>query len=88
MAKIAIESKRLDTSKARHHWTLTHFDGHNMIYGDIYVSSRGQWYVLIPSQWGESWELTTAAEALECYGHILKDEDRAEMATVGKLDWE
>ncbi len=79
MTKIIIEGQRFDTAKAVRHIHIAHHDGHNMLYGEIYKSSGGQWYVYTPSQWsnGHRWALMSPEEIHESYGHMLDSEERA-----------
>ena len=88
--KVAIEGYRFDTDKAAHHYGLAYWDDHNWHNGALYQSSNGQWYVYTPSQWANmhSWELITAAEALERYDAYLEEEDKEEISQIASLDWE
>ena len=90
MAIIIIEGKRLDTAKARKRWSLNYHDGSNMHYGDLYLSSKGTWYVYTPSQWGNGhrWELCDPAEAIEQYGQGLDDDERAEILALAEIETE
>lgn len=68
--KVAISGHVFDTDKAKWHASLDHFDGHNQIYGDIYQSSTGIFYIYTPSEWANqhSWEIITPKRILEDYG--------------------
>lgn len=93
--KIVINGHRFDAAKAKKHYTLEAFDDRsNRVTGDVYLSSKGQWYLETPSQWanGHYWMLSTAAEILSEYGSYLTESEKAEIATLGDggkpLDWE
>ena len=89
--KITIEGHRFDTALAKHHFALVYVDHQsNRHSGDLYCSSRGQWYVYTPSQWSNchSWQLTTAEEALSDYDRYLTDDQKKQIAQLGDLDWE
>lgn len=75
-AKVAIDGHIFDTSKARWHASLDHWDGNNMQYGDVYESSTGIFYVYTPSQWSNChrWEIQTPREILQNYGNEGDDE--------------
>jgi hypothetical protein len=79
MAIIVIEGKKLDTSRAAKAWSLDYHDGSNLHTGELYLSSKGTWYVSTPSQWanGHRWELVDPVDAIERYGRGLDDEARA-----------
>jgi hypothetical protein len=90
MAKVCIDGHRFDTNKAKHHWELCRFDGHNHHTGDLYVSSKGQWYVETPDQWPtrRRWELTTPNAVLSAYQIYLTEAEITEIAELAKLEWE
>jgi len=47
-----INGRRFDTKKAIRHWSLNYHDGRNLYEGDLYLSSKGNFYCFTPSQWG------------------------------------
>lgn len=87
---VAIEGHRFDTSKAKNTWDIGYHDGHNLLTGDLYLSSKGTWYVFTPSQWadGHRWELIDPADAIERYGEHLDDDVIEEIMALAKLDTE
>jgi hypothetical protein len=89
--KITIDGKRFDTDKCSHSWTLERFDANsNRHTGKVYRSSAGKWYVYTPSQWSNqhSWVLSTPEDILDHYDSYLDDNEKAEIAELGGLDWE
>ena len=84
---IAIDGHRFDTTKARKTWNLRYHDGNNFHEGDLYLSSRGAWYIETPSQWsnGHRWELT---DVIERYSHYLSQTAIAEILELAKLETE
>ena len=90
MSIIVIEGKRLDTDKAKASWDLGYFDGSNMHYGCLYLSSRGTWYIETPSQWanGHRWEIIDPMVAIERYGRGLDDDERAEIIEAAGVETE
>jgi hypothetical protein len=89
VSKIVIEGQRFDTSKAKKQWNMAYWDGSNWIQGELYLSSKGQWYMYSPSQWsnGHHWELTSPAEVLENYRNYFEDPVIEEIAAYVE-DWE
>lgn len=87
---VAIDGHRFETTKAEAHFHLSHFDGHNRHHGDLYLSSRGTWYVATPSQWanGHRWETIDPAEALERYSEYLSDKEKDRILELAKLETE
>jgi hypothetical protein len=85
-----IDGHRFDTDKAKKHWHMRHFDGNNVLKGDLYLSSRGTWYMYTPSQWsnGHRWELSDPADLLERYGDYFDDDEKAEIMALAKLETE
>jgi len=82
MTIVVIDGKKLDTEKAKRSWSLDYADdSSNMHRGDLYLSSKGTWYIETPSQWlnGHRWELIDPVDAIEHYGHGLNDDERAEI---------
>lgn len=90
MSIIAIDGHRFDTDKAKHTWPLQYHDGHNNFTGELFLSSRGTWYVYTPSQWanGHRWELTDPADVLERYQDYLSEAEKIEILTLAKLETE
>ncbi len=89
--KICIEGHRFDTDKAKTHIELEMIDDRsNRHTGDAYMSTKGQWYVYTPSQWGNMhhWTLSSAAEILDNYDAYLSDTEKEEIAELAKLEWE
>ena len=88
--KVTIEGHHFDTKKAPHHWGLSYWDGNNNHTGDVYLSSKGVWYVYTPSQWANqhSWMLMDASEILTEYDSYLDDEEKSEIAELANLEWE
>ncbi len=89
--KISINGHHFDTDKASHHWDLDWFDQNsNRHTGDVYRSSKGQWYVYTPSQWSNMhyWELMSVSEILSNYDEYLEDDEKAEIAELGGVEWE
>jgi hypothetical protein len=89
MSKIVIEGLRFDTKKAAQHWRMSNWDGHNNIDGDLYRSSKGAWYMFVPTQWSnyEHWILTSPAEVLENYRDFFGEEAIEQIAAYVE-DWE
>lgn len=87
---IAIDGRRFDTAKARKHYRLDHHDGRNRHTGDLYLSTRGTWYVETPSQWsnGHRWELVDPAVVVERYQDYLTQDEIVEILTLAKLETE
>lgn len=87
---VAIDGKRLDTRRCKRTWRMEHHDGSNLHTGDLYLSSRGTWYVYTPSQWanGHRWELIDPADVLERYQEYLTAAERAEIVELGALEVE
>jgi len=87
---VCIEGKRLDTDKAKAHWRLYYHDGNNAHTGDVYLSSKGTWYVYTMSQWGNGhrWELMSPEEILEQCGHGLEEGEKEEIIEIAKLETE
>jgi kynurenine formamidase len=75
-SKVYIDGHVFETSKAKWHASLDHFDGNNNIYGDVYESTTGIFYVFTPSQWSNrhSWEINEPSEIIAQYGSMLSDE--------------
>jgi len=90
MSIILIDGHRFDTEKAKKSWSLNYHDGKNLYTGDLYLSSRGTWYVYTPSQWGNGhrWEIGDPAVLIEQYGEGLSDEEREEVITLAGLETE
>lgn len=87
---VAIEGHRFDTSKSKAHYELIgHING-NRHTGDLYLSSRGTWYVWTPSQWsnGHRWELVDPEVAVERYQDYLSQDEIAEILKLAKLETE
>lgn len=87
--RLVIDGKRLDTEKAALHLTMAYWDGHNNITGDVYKSSKGQWYMHTPSQWSneQHWILITPHEIIEMYRDFF-EEDEIEIISSHLEDWE
>lgn len=87
MGIITIDGHRFDTAKAKAHFELDHHDGNNRHTGDLYLSSKGTWYVYTPSQWanGHRWELVDPTTALERYHEYLTNDERAEIIKLADL---
>jgi len=87
--KIVVDGHKFDTSKAKRHYTMANFDGHNQITGDLYISSKGQWYMYSPSQWGNGhrWQMTSPEEILEQYREFF-DEKEIEEISAHVEGWE
>jgi hypothetical protein len=87
---IAIEGKRFETTKARHHWHMHNFDGQNSHHGDLYLSSQGTWYIETPSQWanGHRWELIDPTDIIEQYRDYFDDDEIAQIIELAKLETE
>lgn len=85
-----IDGKRLDTAKAKRTWSLDYHDGNNLHYGDLYLSSKGTWYIETPSQWanGHRWELIDPVDAIEQYGRGLDDAEKAEILALAGRETE
>src|SRR5262245_22735355 len=90
--KITIDGHNFDTEKAKAHWTPTFFDNQSNSHdAELYLNSTGLLYGNGLSQWANMhgpFEIMTAQRVLEEYGNALKDEEKAEIARVGKLEWE
>jgi hypothetical protein len=87
---VPIEGYRFDTEKAKEHWELMYHDGHNLLTGDLYLSSRGTWYVYTPSQWSNChrWELIDPETAVERYCDYLSQGEITEILALAKLETE
>ena len=85
-----IDGHRFDTDKASQHWHMHHFNGNNVLEGDLYLSSRGTWYLYTPSQWanGHRWEVIDPAELLDRYGDYFDDGEKADIMALAKLETE
>ena len=85
-----IDGHRFDTDKAQRHWTMWHFNGHNILTGDLYLSSKGTWYIYTPSQWsnGHRWEVVDPADVLERYGDYFDGEEKTEIMGLANLETE
>jgi len=90
--KVAISGHLFDTGKAKWHTSLDHFDGHNQIYGDIYQSSTGIFYIWTPSEWSNQhrWEIITPKQILEYYGsdEYLTEEEMDYIIQEGNVEVE
>jgi hypothetical protein len=89
--KVSIEGHRFDTEKAKLHVQLYRLDDRsNQHTGDVYMSSKGMWYVYTPSQWANmhSWVLMSPEEILSEYDSYLTQEQKEEIAFEAELDWE
>lgn len=87
---VAIDGKRFDTTKAQDNWPLSHFDGHNLHEGHLYLSSQGTWYLETPSQWanGRRWEIIDPAVVIERYRQYFSQDEIAEIIQLAELDTE
>ncbi len=90
--KVAISGHVFNTDKAKWHASLDHFDGHNQIYGDIYQSRNGIFYILHPFKWGNNhrWEIITPKRILEDYGvdEYLTEEEIDYIVQEGNVEVE
>jgi len=90
--KVAISGHLFDTQKAKWHASLDHFNGHNQVYGDIYQSSSGIFYIWTPSEWSNQhrWEIITPKRILEEYGsdEYLTDEEMDYIVQEGNVEVE
>ena len=88
--KIVLDGKCLDTSKAIHHWDMSHFDGRNQHCGDLYLSSRGTWYISTPSQWttGHRWEMVDPREVVETYRRYFDEAETAQILALAGIEAE
>lgn len=87
---VCIRGKRFDTDRAQKHWDLYYHDGSNGHTGDVFLSSKGTWYVYTMSQWGNGhrWELMSPEEILERLGHGLEEEEKKEIIQLAELETE
>ena len=90
MSIVLIDGHRFDTEKAKREWDPSYHDGHNRFSGELYLSSKGTWYVHTPSQWanGHRWEIGDPADLIEQYGEGLDDEEREEIIALAGLETE
>lgn len=88
--KISIDGHHFNTEKATSHWRLDRFDGSNRHMGSVYLSSTGVFYIWTPSQWANrhSWVIMSASDILCEYDQYLGDDEKAEIAEAGKVEWE
>lgn len=87
---VAIDGKRFDTEKAKRTWDMSWFNGHNMLKGTLYLSSKGAWYIETPSQWanGHRWETIDPADVLERFGQYFSEEEKEEIIDLAGLETE
>jgi len=88
--KVSIDGHVFDTSKVKWHASLNYFDGHNQIYGDVYESSTGIFYVYTPSEWSNMhrWEIQTPGEIIENYLDMLGEDAVDHLIRIGKINVE
>lgn len=85
---IGINGHRFDTNKAHRHWQMACCDNHgNHHTGDLYLSSKGTWYVWTPSQWANRhrWELIDPQDVIELYRQYFSQDEIAEILTLAGL---
>lgn len=87
---VVIDGKRFDTDKAKRTWSLAYHNDSNMFYGSLYLSSKGTWYCLIPTQWANDsrWVIVNPAEAIELYGRGLSEAEIADILQTAGLETE
>jgi hypothetical protein len=87
---VVIGGKAFNTCKAQRRWVLEYHDGENYSRGELYVSSKGNWYLWSPSQWSNShaWMLTSPVDAVEKYGKFLSQDEIVEILALANVETE
>ena len=88
--RIVLGNHRFDTTKAKRHITLDHWDGSNRQLGNLWITTKNVFYMEEPTQWSnftENYRLTTPSEILEDYRRYLTEEEIDEIAGYIE-DWE
>ena len=90
MAIVSIDGRVFDTAKAKLNISIAWHDGSNMVYGEIFQSYSGTWYVYTPSQWSNrhNWEIMSPAEILGKYGHMLSEVERERIVQAAGIETE
>lgn len=79
--KVVLDDFVADTEKAQSHYSICHWDGNNMVTGDLYQSSKGNWYAYSPSQWGNMhrWVQLNEGEVLDYTRAFFSEEEDEEI---------
>ena len=81
--KIVVEGHKFDTGKAKKFYKLRYWDEHNWHSGNLWISSKGLFYMEEPTQWSNyagMYRMTSAEEMLENYRRYLEDSEIEEIA--------